>query len=48
MTTLTDELRALARRVEANLPRHTDPQAFHAEKSEIIERLREMAKEARS
>lgn len=45
--TLPDRLRALARRVESNVPQHTDPEAFHAEKSEIAEELKRLAQEER-
>jgi hypothetical protein len=40
------KLRALAERVERNVPNHTDPEAFHAEKSEIVSELREVSREA--
>lgn len=43
--TAADKLRALARRVESNVPQHTNPEAFHAEKSEIAEELKRLALE---
>lgn len=33
----------LADRVDRNIPRHADPEAFHAEKSAIARELRDMA-----
>lgn len=40
-----DKLRDLASRVDRNLPDHRDPQRFHAEKSEIVNDLRRLARE---
>lgn len=37
------QLLDLAKRVERNVPRHSDPEAFHAEKSEIVRGLEELA-----
>lgn len=37
------DLAALARRVERLAPSHRDPEAFHAEKSEIAAELRQAA-----
>jgi hypothetical protein len=38
------KLRELARRVENNVPRHTEPDRFHEEKSEIRNELLKMSK----
>lgn len=40
---LPDELKQLASRVDRNVPRHGDPEAFHVEKSEIARELRRIA-----
>lgn len=45
--TTADKLRALARRVESNVPQHTDPEKFHVEKSDIAEELKRLAMEQR-
>ena len=47
MTRLAERLEDLARRVDRNLPRRDDPEAFHAEKSDIASQLRQAAKEAK-
>jgi hypothetical protein len=39
-----ETLREIASRVDRNLPRHGNPEAFHSEKSEISHDLRQMAK----
>lgn len=39
-----EKLRDLARRVDRNIPSHYDPEAFHAEKSEIAHALRNLAR----
>jgi hypothetical protein len=44
---LGDQLDDLARRVRRLEPLRRDPEAFHAEKSEIAEALRQAASEAR-
>lgn len=36
-------LREIARQVEANVPDHRRPEAFHERKSEIANRLRQLA-----
>lgn len=46
MTGLAEKLLALARRVDANVPWHADPERFHAEKSEIVSELRKVSREA--
>jgi hypothetical protein len=38
-------LQRLAERVERNVPRHSDPEAFHAEKSEIVAALKKLVQE---
>ena len=38
-------LTRLAERVERNVPQHRDPEAFHAEKSEIVTELKRLAKD---
>lgn len=35
----------IAERVHVNLPRHNDPEKFHAEKSEIVRDLKRIARE---
>lgn len=42
---LPTRIHALARRVDRNVPRRHDPEAFHAEKSEIAADLRRLARE---
>ncbi len=42
---ISDRLASLANRVAANVPHRTDPEKFHAEKSEIAAELRRIAKE---
>lgn len=42
---LADRLADLSRRVDANVPRHADPEAFHVEKNDIAKELRRLAKE---
>lgn len=39
-----ERLRELASRVDRNLPSRHDPEAFHAEKSEISHALRKLAR----
>lgn len=39
------DLAALAKRVERLAPSHRDPEAFHEEKSEIVEALRKADRE---
>ena len=39
-------LKALAKRVMDNVPRHRDPEHFHVEKSEIAKTLNEIAERA--
>lgn len=39
-------LQRLADRVDRNVPRHGDPEAFHEEKSDIVGELRKLAREA--
>lgn len=46
MTTLPAKLRELAVRVDRNVPKHGDPEAFHAEKSEIVRELHLVSKQA--
>lgn len=46
MTRIVDRLEELARRVDRNVPRRSDPEEFHAEKSEIVQQLRRIANEA--
>ena len=46
MTRLADRLAELAARVVRNVPDHRDPEAWHAEKSDIAHQLRRIAKEA--
>lgn len=41
--TIAEKLRDLAKRVDRNVPKHSDPEAFHAEKSEIVRGLEELA-----
>lgn len=43
-TIWADRLKAIARRVEANVPNQRDPEAFHAEKSEIAADIRNIAR----
>lgn len=38
-------VREIARRVESNVPAHGDPNAFHEEKSEIVNELRRLTLE---
>lgn len=45
--TIAQRLEELARRVERLIPRRRDPDAYHEEKSEIVEQLRQAAKEAK-
>lgn len=45
MVTLTDRILDLARRVDANVPRHSDPERFHSEKSEIVSELKKVSRE---
>jgi hypothetical protein len=45
MTRLADKLAALAKRVVVNVPDRRNPEAWHAEKSEIAHELRRIAKE---
>lgn len=45
MTPLPDKLLELAKRVERNVPRHGDPEAFFVEKDEIARGLEELAQE---
>lgn len=47
MSDLTTRILDLARRVRCNLPRHSDPEEFHAEKSEIARGLEDIATELR-
>jgi hypothetical protein len=46
MTDMPTMLADLARRVEANVPQRHNPEAFHAEKSEIAAELRRLARSA--
>lgn len=46
LDTIAEKLRDLAKRVDRNVPNHIDPEAFHAEKSEIVSELREVSREA--
>ena len=48
MNGIADRLRDLARRVEANVPVHGDPDRFHEEKSDIADQRRAIAREARN
>jgi hypothetical protein len=41
--TVASLLRDIAKRVDRNVPSHRDPDAFHAEKSEIASDLRQLA-----
>lgn len=41
-------IEALRERVRRNSPRHSDPEAFHDEKSEIADELNRIARELRS
>ena len=41
---LAERLQDLAKRVEVNIPSRHDPEAFHAEKSEIAHDLRRLAR----
>lgn len=41
---MAERLFEIARRVERNLPSHRNPEAFHAEKSEIVHDLRRLAR----
>lgn len=41
-----DQLLELAQRIRANVPRRNDPEAFHAEKDDIANQLRRIAREA--
>lgn len=45
---IASRLADLARRVENNVPDHRRPESFHAEKSEIVQQMREIAREART
>lgn len=45
MTPLPEKLLELAKRVERNVPRHGDPEAFFVEKDEIARGLEELAQE---
>ena len=42
---IAQQLAEIARRIEANMPRHNDPEAFHSEKSQIAHDLRQIARE---
>ena len=44
MTEIAHALLTIARRVDANIPNHRDPEAFHAEKSDIVRELRNLAR----
>ena len=44
----SEALIALARRVEANVPSHTQPERFHEEKSEIVVELKRLAREEKN
>lgn len=46
MTKLADRLDSLSRRVNANVPRHDDPEAFHVEKDDIAQELKRIARES--
>ena len=46
MTPLAARLSELAARVVRNVPDHRDPEAWHAEKSDIAHQLRRIANEA--
>lgn len=41
---LPQRLRDIASRIEANVPSHRNPEAFHAEKSEIADDIRRIAR----
>ncbi len=43
--TLPTRLLDIARRVDRNVPDHVRPEDFHAEKSEIVNDLRRLARE---
>lgn len=43
---ISDKLAELAKRVVCNVPDRRNPEAWHAEKSEIAHELRRIAKEA--
>lgn len=44
VTVRSQSLLTIARRVDANIPNHRDPEAFHAEKSDIVRELRNLAR----
>lgn len=46
MIDLCAKLRQLADCVERNVPKHADPEAFRAEKSEIVSELKKVSREA--
>ncbi len=39
-----ETLKAVQRRVASNVPRHGNPEAFHIEKSEIVEAIKGVVK----
>lgn len=41
---LVERLQELAQRVDANIPSRHDPEAFHAEKSQIAHDIRRLAR----
>lgn len=45
---IAERLEELARRVDRNVPDRRNPEAWHAEKSDIASQLRQAAKEAKS
>lgn len=45
MSTLTDRILDLAKRVADNVPAHRDPERFHEEKSEIVRELKKVSRE---
>lgn len=47
MIDLCTKLRDLAKRVDRNVPSHTDPARFHEEKSEIVRDLEALAQPSR-
>ena len=42
--TVPQRLRDIASRIEANVPSHRNPEAFHAEKSALADDLRRIAR----
>jgi len=44
MTALSERLADLARRIDANVPRHSNPEAFHLEKDDIAQALKRIVR----